>query len=97
MVKHNNQLPKNHFVRILLVHTEGINADNIAQGLAEASQDLGKSNLDYVSRCMISRCMMDIGSRIFGGIVLDTRDTGGLWRTALTTSSTSPVRRSQDE
>ena len=52
MVKHNNQLPKNHFVRILLVHTEGINADNIAQGLAEASQDLGKSNLDYVSRCI---------------------------------------------
>lgn len=47
MVKHNNQLPKNHFVSTLWIHNKGIHADNIAQGLAEEGQDLGKSSSGY--------------------------------------------------
>ena len=47
MVKHNNQLPKNHFVSTLWIHNKGIHADDIAQGLAEEGQDLGKSSSGY--------------------------------------------------
>jgi len=47
MVKHNNQLPKNHFVSTLWIYNNGFHADNIAQGLAEEGQDLGKSSSGY--------------------------------------------------
>jgi len=47
-------------------------ADSIAQGLAEASQDLGKSNLDHVSRY--------IGE--YGWTVwMDSTGYEGYWRT----------------
>lgn len=48
MVKHNNQLPKNHFVSTLWIHSKWIHADHIAQGLAEEGQDLGKSSSGYL-------------------------------------------------
>jgi len=51
MVKHNNQLPKNHFVRSLPLSQEELCADfKVAQGLATPSKDLGSFFLsDFLS------------------------------------------------